>query len=156
MKISNLCTTTDVASSGMSVRDVFRICVKADVPAVPYRDETGKATGWVSLRHIMIKGCIPQYVIELAHLLGNNLASLSATEQKIGALLNHPIEPFVKKPLLSLTPNAPVAKAIAIMEKYKTNYLFVFDGDTYCGILTTRGLAAHMLEVDKQQSTSSS
>ena len=147
MKICDICIQGEPARAGMTVREVFALCAEAGLPAVPYLDGDGRPGGWVSLRHTMTRGCIPEYIVELAEVLGDSLHCLEDSEQKIANLLAQPIEPFVLTPLRSVSPQAPVIKAVAIMEKYKASYLFVFDGDAYCGTVTTTSLARRMLDV---------
>jgi hypothetical protein len=40
---------------------------------------------------------------------------------------------------------APVAKALAVMERHDTTYLFVIDGDHYLGTISIMGVAAAAL-----------
>lgn len=150
MKVCDVCLTPDVARPGMLVRDVFHICVASGVPAIPFHDEHNQPTGWISLRNIMTHGCIPEYVVELAHVLGDNLACLEDSTQKIETLLKRPVEGYVRSPLRSISSQAPLMKAIAIMQKYETSYMFVYDGNAYRGMVTTVGLAKRMLGVEGQ------
>jgi CBS domain-containing protein len=148
VKLSNIVIPTGIAEAGMSVRDVLRLCVDAGVPAVPFRREPGgRPDAWVSLHQIMKHGCIPEYMIELAEVLGNQLSCLEDAERKVHEILAKPADPFIRSPIMSVTSNAPVLKAVAILEKYNSSYLFVFDGDEYRGVITGVGIARRMLEI---------
>ena len=41
---------------------------------------------------------------------------------------------------------APLFKALAVMEKHDTTYLFVIDGDEYKGAISIMGIGRAMLE----------
>ena len=150
MKLRGILIPTGFAEEGMRVHDVFKLCVDAGVPAVPFRDSNGKVTGYVSLNGVMHRGCIPNYMVELAHILGNTMSCVSDAENKVKEVMANPIEPYVQSPLRSISSDAPIIKVLAILEKYGSSYLFVFDGDSYRGIVTADGIARRMLEIDSE------
>jgi len=53
MKLPVFITPTAIAHPGMTVLDVFRECVKADVPGIPFQDGKGNITGKASIRHVL-------------------------------------------------------------------------------------------------------
>ena len=148
MRVQDISLATGVARTGMLVRDVFLECVKHHVQALPFCDEADRVTGRVTLKNIMKYSCLPEYMVELAHVLGNQLSCLDNAEEKMKEILCNPIEPYVLDPHVSLGPQAPVIKAVALMEKYDTSYIFVIDDDRYRGIVTIQGIADKMADLD--------
>jgi CBS domain-containing protein len=151
VKLEHIVIPTGIAEPGMLVRDVFRLCVETGIPAVPFRSRSGqRPDGWVSLHHILKHGCIPEYMIELADVLGNQLGCLDDAESRVREIVTKPADEFVRTPLRSVSTAAPVLKAIAILENHRTSYLFVLDGDEYRGIVTALGIARRMLAVEHE------
>lgn len=150
MKLKHILVPTAFAREGMKVRDVITICVEAGVPALPYCNSNGERRGFVSLSGIMHHGCLPNYMVELAMVLGNHLSCVKDARSKIRELMEHPVEPYVYKPLRSITSETPIIKALAILEKYHSSFLFVFDDEEYRGVITAQGIAQRMLEIDAE------
>lgn len=148
MKLKHILTPTAFAREGMKVREVITICVEAGVPALPYINSNGKRRGFISLSGIMQRGCLPNYMVEMALVLGDHLSCVKDAKAKIGELMDNPIEPYIDKPLRSITSETPIIKAMAILEKFHSSFLFVFDGDEYRGVITAQGIAQRMLEID--------
>ncbi len=147
MDLTELIVPTAVATPGMRVREVFRACADADVPGVPFRDAHGRISGKASIRHVLKETCIPQFMVHHARLLGDNLEPLRVQAEKALAMLNLPIDEFVLPDMAIVTPNSPVAKAIAVMENHNTTYLFVVDkDDNYYGSVSIMGLARCILQ----------
>jgi CBS domain-containing protein len=150
MLLENILKPTEFAREGMKIRDVMKICVAEGVPALPYVDSKGERRGFISLSGIMHHGCLPNYMVDLAMVLGNHLTCVKDARGKIRELMDHPIEPYISKPLRSITSETPIIKAMAILEKYHSSFLFVFDGDDYRGVVTAQGIAQRMLEIDAE------
>ena len=150
MKLHDLLIPTGIAKEEMKVRDVFRLCLDAGVPAVPFMDHQGKLVGYAGLESVMHKGCLPNYMVELATVLGNDLSCISNAEQKVQEVMSSPINLYVTKPIRAVSSDAPVIKALAILEKFNSNFLFVFDGDVYRGVITAAGIAQKMIDIDRQ------
>ena len=140
MKLKYILIPTAFAREGMKVREVITICVEAGVPALPYLNSNGEKRGFVSLSGIMHHGCLPNYMVELATVLGNHLSCVKDARTKIRELMEHPIEPYVDKPLHSITSETPIIKAMAILEKFHSSFLFVYDGKEYRGVVTAGGI----------------
>ncbi len=148
MRLEDITLATGVARPGMLVRDVFLECVSHHVQALPFCNDADRITGRVTLKNIMKYSCLPEYMVELAHVLGNQLACLDKSEAKIKEVLCNPIEPYVLEPHVSIGPQSPVVKALALMEKHDTSYIFVVDDSRYLGIVTIQGIAEKMAELD--------
>ena len=148
MEVSDLIIPTGIAHSGMTVREVFRICVAADVPGIPFQQEDCKITGKVSIRHILKENCIPQFMVRHSHLLGDELGHLHIREEHAREVLKLPIDQFILPVMAVASSSIPAAKALAIMEDMDTTYLFVIDDGCYRGTLSIMGIARAMLEVE--------
>lgn len=150
MLLENILKPTEFAREGMKIRDVMKICVAQGVPALPYVNSDGERRGFISLSGIMHHGCLPNYMVDLAMVLGNHLNCVQDARGKIRELMEHAVEPYISKPLRSITSETPIIKAMAILEKYHSSFLFVFDGDDYRGVVTAQGIAQRMLEIDAE------
>ncbi len=148
MNLNNILIPTRVATSGMTVEDVFIECVRAHVQAIPYCNALGGVTGRVTLKNVMQLSCLPEYMVELAHILSDGFSCLQDAELKVKEVLNKPIEPYVQAPPHFIKSTAPTVKALAMMEQRDTSYLFVVDNGEYKGIITIQGIAQKMLETD--------
>lgn len=148
MKLENILIPTGVATPGMLIRDVFTECVRAQVPAIPFRDENGVLTGRVSLRDTMKRSCLPEYLVEMAYVLGNQLSCIEDAEEKAREVLCQQVDKYVMPRLYSLTTDITVIKALAVMEKHNSNYAFIMDDGVYKGVVTTLAIARRMIALD--------
>jgi predicted transcriptional regulator len=147
MELMRFVVPTAVAVPGMTVRELFRECVRADVPGIPFRDADGRITGKASIRHVLKESCIPQFMVHHARLLGDQLESLKMPEIKARLMLDLPVDEFILPDLPTITPASPIAKALAIMENHDTTYLFVVDVEgNYHGTISIMKVADRILE----------
>lgn len=146
MHIAELIKPTGVGRPGMQVRDVFQLCVEADVPGIPYVDQNGDMHGKLSIRHMLKESCIPDFMVNYAHFLGDALDHLTISEETMRQVLAYPVEDFILPQTPQATPNTPFSKALAIMEEQDTTYLFVVDDGIYKGTISIMGIAHAMLE----------
>ena len=145
----DLLIVTRVARSGMLVRDVFRECLSARVQSLPYRDEAGRIAGRVTLKHIANRSIVPEYVVQLALVVGDRLSTFEDMERRLPDIFGHPVEDYVQEPHASIPSATQLMKALAIMEHYDTSYLFVIDDGVYRGTITIQGIAAWMARFDR-------
>ena len=124
----------------------FEECVRDNVPGLPFYGEEGVITGRFSIRHILKSTCIPSYMVDAAHLLGDEIGPVTLPSVKVRAILDLPIEPYILDKPACVSPESPVDKALAIMEQTNSGYLFLLDGDNYIGVVTRMGIAALMLK----------
>lgn len=149
MKLQNIIIATGIARSNMTLGDVFRECVRCDVPRLPFVNDRGRVTGYVSLRKTIQQLWIPDYVIAYADLLGDHLEHLSKPVNHAQQVMRLPVVPFVKNDFAAIDSESPVVKAVALMEKYNTNHVFIIDEGDYKGIVTIDGIVRRMIEVDQ-------
>jgi len=140
---------TKIARSGMRVQEIFVECGEARVQALPFANESGKITGRVTLKNIMKFSCLPDYMVETASILGSFLSCVDNAEEKIKEVLCKRVDDFVRPPHVYIRSDAPAIKALAVMEKNDTSYLFVVDDGQYQGIITIQGIAAKMSQMGK-------
>ena len=141
MKLKQILIPTRVANAGTMVREVFMECGRANIPALPFCTKSGRIAGRVTLKNILKISCLPDYIIESARILGEEMSCMEDVEAKAKRLLDTPVEPYVLEPTLSLSSDAPVIKALALMEQNDTSYLFVVDDGQYQGTVTIQCLA---------------
>jgi hypothetical protein len=141
VKLDDLIVPTAVATPGMTVEALFRECAAKQVPGIPFREASGRIVGKASIRHVLKVTCIPDYMVKHAALLGNSLDSLTIPAEKARSILALDVDAFVLADMAVIGPTAPVAKALAVMERHDTTYLFVIDGDDYYGCISIMGIA---------------
>jgi len=151
MKIENIIKQTGVARPGMTVRECFTACLQTGIPGIPYIDANGNIAGRFSIRETLRRACIPDVMVNYADLLGDSAGCLQIPELHAIKVLGLPIEPFIMVRQAEISPGTAVAKAVALMEKYSANYLFVTDNSHYLGIVTIWAIAQRMLEIDSCQ-----
>jgi len=147
MKLVNIIRTTGVAQPGMKVREAFAICLRDGVPGIPYLDEHGDIAGTFSIRQTLRRACIPEIMVNYADLIGDAAGCLQIPEEHTRKLLELDVKPFIQPRKAEISPDSAVAKAVALMEKHSTNYLFVTSGNRYRGIVTIWDIARRMLEI---------
>ena len=149
MKLKQILIPTKVANSGMTVREIFAECCRAHIPALPFCTKSGRIAGRVTLKNIMKLSCLPEYIIESARFLGEEMSCMEDIEAKAKQLLCVPVDPYVQEPALFLGSDAPAIKALAIMEQNDTSYLFVVDKGQYQGAVTIQSLAKMLIQLDQ-------
>jgi CBS domain-containing protein len=141
MKLKRIFIRTKVAQQGMTVRDVFTECGRANIPALPFCTRSGRIKGRVTLKNILKITCLPEYMIDSARILGEEMSCMEDVEAKAKRLLDTPVDSYVQEPALTLNSEAPIIKALALMEQNDTSYLFVVDNGEYQGAVTIQCLA---------------
>lgn len=150
MDMKQVLIPTRVARKGMTVREVFDECSRANTPSLPFCDDDGRITGRITLKNILTRTCLPDFMIELAMVLGEQLSHMKDMGAETRHLLDGPIDAYVQEPHISLTSESPVVKAMAMMEKADTSYIFVVDSGTYLGVVTIQGLANALASYDRR------
>jgi CBS domain-containing protein len=147
MAVASVMISTGTAHPGMTVRDLFDLCGRDHVQALPFVDAQGRIAGRVTLKNILRVSCLPDYVVEMAPLLTSKLSCVESAEKKAREIIGNPIEPYVQRPHQGISSSAPLIKALALMEKSDTSYIFVVDEGVYRGVITIQGIAARMSEL---------
>lgn len=146
-EIDDLILSTDVAHSGTSVRAVFEECVTRRVLGIPYCNDKEEIVGRVSVRHVLKETCIPDHLVQGAHLLGDLIAGLRIPNSMIRDILAMPVDEFVITPVSVVESTAPLVKIISIMEQQNTPYVFVVDEGQYRGVVTRMSCVESMLKI---------
>lgn len=144
MLVKNSVIRTKVTKPGMPVYEVFAECGRARVQALPFVDGKGRLAGRVTLKNIMKLACLPDYMVASAPLLGSFLSCVDDAQAKIGQILDSAVDRYVRELQVSIGPDEPAIKALAIMEQNDTSYLFVVEEGEYQGIITIQGIAEQM------------
>lgn len=148
MDIQSVLIPTIIIRPGMYVRDLFTECAKLHVHALPYYNEKGILSGRLTLKNIMKFSCLPEHMVELAHLLGNQMSCIENSEEKAREIICNPVEPYVRKLGETISSKEPLIKALAMMERNDTSYIFVVDDGDYKGMVTIQSIAQAMSSLD--------
>lgn len=148
MDVEKVMIRTGVATAGMTVREVFAECSRANTPGLPFCDAKGAVTGRVTLKNILKKSCLPDYLVAMARVLGEQVSGLQDMELKAKEVLGQPIDGFVQEKHLSLSPGSSAVKALAMMEQSDTSYIYVVDAGRYQGVVTIHCLAEALATYD--------
>ena len=146
MIIENLAIPTGVTRPGEKMAAFLEECVRCDVPGLPYVDETGQVVGRLSIRHFFKEDCVPPYMLNAAHLLGDDIQKVRIPHIKRSELLAEPVERYVLQNFPHISSRSPIIKGMAIMEQCNSSYLFVIDDGEYKGVVTRMGIARRLLE----------
>lgn len=145
MKLEHLSIATGVMRKGMTLRDFFEECVRCNVPGLPYVDDAGKIVGRISIRDVYKHLAIPDHVIRVADLLGDQTNRIDLPEMKVTEAMKLPVESFLLGNITSVSPRSSVVKALAIMELFNTSYIFLLEDEQYRGVVTRMVIARRML-----------
>lgn len=145
MSLRDLAIPTALAEPGMLVSDLFRECIRVQMPGIPYRNAQGRIIGKASIRHILKMTCLPDYLIRHSHMLGDSIEHLRLPEIHGQEILARRIDEFILPSLPRVNSSAPLSKALAIMEQEDTTYIFILDGDAYHGAVSIMSLAQGLL-----------
>jgi CBS domain-containing protein len=145
--IESILITTKVIRPGMTVREVFLECGRAQVQALPFVDGRGRLAGRITLKNVLRVSCLPEYMVELAPLLGSRLSCVTNAEAKAREILCNPVEPYVQTMHETVGSSVPLIKVLALMEQHDTSYIFVVDDGSYRGVITIQGIAARMCDL---------
>ena len=147
MLVRDTLIETQVAKAGMLVRDVFAECGRVHVQALPFVDAQGHIAGRVTLKNIMKFACLPEHMVAMAPVLGSFLSCVNNAQEKVSQVLRSSVDSYVREAQLTVRSDDPAIKALALMEKHDTSYIFVVDDGQYQGIVTIQGIAAKMSEI---------
>lgn len=149
MNLEPVTVNTQVARAGMTVRQVIEECTRVGTPGLPFCNDHGLVTGRVTLKYILKRHCLPEYLVEMAKVLGEQISNVQDMEILAKQLLDNRIDPYIQKPHASLTSASSAIKALALMEKFDTGYLFVIDEGQYTGVVTLQNLSKTILHYDR-------
>jgi CBS domain containing-hemolysin-like protein len=134
MKLKTITIHTVVVKAGMTVREVFEECTRANTPGLPVCDDHDRITGRITLKHILKRfyrttwwkwprsweSRYPMFRISIRW--RNNFSIVE-------------LNPSYRLHMLRQPPSSTV-KALALMENIDTSYLFVIDEGSYQGVVT--------------------
>ena len=145
MNLKQITVHTRVARAGMTVREVFEECTRTHTPGLPVCDDHGQVSGRVTLKHILKRFCLPEYLVEMAPILGEQISHVQDMDMMSPQLLDSRIDAYIQRPHASITSASSAIKALALMEKNDSSYLFVVDEGKYQGVVTLQSLTQAIL-----------
>ncbi len=156
--VKDIIVPTATVQTGDMIKNMFESCIEYNVPALPFRDKDGLIQGFVSLKRVMGKDCLPNYLVELAGILHNDMNCTSQAMEKIHALFGKPVDDYVESPFHFVASDTILIRAVALMEQHNSSFLFVADcaddiEKSHCdykGIITRLSVAKKMLQIENQ------
>jgi CBS-domain-containing membrane protein len=146
-RMTNIVIPTGVVTYGTTVAEALAECVRCNVLGIPFVDKEARIRGRFSVGHTFKLACTPEMLILNADLLGDQLDSFRIPDNQSAELLEMPVDKFILDKVVTIHSSSPCVKAVALMQKYKTTYLFVVDDDGYKGVVNVGGIAKRMLEM---------
>lgn len=146
MKLLKGIVETPVARPGMLIGEALRICVDKGVPGLPFVGDDGAIRGRFSVRNTFLLSTIPADMIKGAHLIGHEALHLELPAVHYIELFRQTIDHTILTDIACLGSGAQITKAMALMEKFNSSYLFVVDDGEYRGVVTRLGLTRVLLE----------
>jgi CBS domain-containing protein len=146
MRLQKGIVETPMAHPGMRIIEALRICVDKGVPGLPYSDASGRICGRFSVRNTYLLYSIPSDMIRGAHLIGHQALHLEHDRGHYREVFEQAIDPTILDDYAHLSSGAQITKAMALMEKFNTSYLFVIDEGVYQGVVTRLGLTRVLLD----------
>lgn len=146
MKLKNLSIPAAAMRKEMTLLDFFEECTHWRVPGVPYVDEYERIVGRISLRDVFKRLTIPDYLIKVAHVLGDRTENIELPELKVRQMLSLPVEDYVLETIPNVSPRSSIIKALAIMEMFNSSYVFLQENDKYLGIVTRMVVARRIMD----------
>lgn len=154
--IEEIIIPTSTVQSGDTIKQMLKYCIDSNVSELPYRDEEGLIQGFVSLKRVMGKDCLPNYLVELAGILNNDMNCTTQAMEKIHSLLTKPVDDYIENPFHFVASDTILIRAVALMEQHNTGFLFVADcaddiDKSHCdykGIITRLSIAKKMLAIE--------
>ena len=146
MKLEHMSIPTAVMRKGMTLRDFFEECAERNVPGLPYVDDSGRMLGRISIRDVYKHMAIPDYMLRVARMLGDQTDRLDLPEMKVRETLALPVETYLLETMPCVSPRSSIVKALAIMELFNSGYVFLVDEEGYRGVVTRMLIAKRMLE----------
>jgi len=146
MKLKNLYIPTNTMRKGMKLKDFFEEVAFRTAPGLPYQDEQGNFIGRISIRDVFKRLVVPDHLLRMADAIGDQTDNLDLPDMEVMKLMDLPVEDFILENIPSVSPRSSLVKALAVMELHNSSYIFLFDGDTYLGVLTRMTLTKRMLQ----------
>ena len=146
MELMNSIIKTRVARSGMTLVEALKECVDMGVPGIPYVDSNDRIIGRFSMRHAFLHLFIPDDMVQGAHLLSNTPVHIDIPKLAADKALDLPVDEMILPSSVHLNPTSPTLKALALMERLKTDYLFLTEDNYYHGVVTRLGIVKLILE----------
>jgi len=149
MKLEHICIPTQKMKKGMILKDFFEEVAAKRVPGLPYTNEEGEIIGRISLRDVYKKMAVPDNLLRFADALGDNTDNLDMSEIKVMEMMDVPVETYLLENIQTVSPKSSIVKALSLMERHNTSYLFLMEEDKYLGVISRMVIALRMLQCVK-------
>ncbi len=134
MKVRELMDTEVISvKPETTYEEVARLLYRHQVTGVPVLDEKERVVGFVSEKDI-VRILYPWY--KSYYESPESYTDMEARESKAGDIRNTKVETFMKKNILTVTPDDPIMKAGALMLAHDVNRLPVVESGALVGIVS--------------------
>jgi predicted transcriptional regulator len=103
----------------------------------------------MTVKYVIQKSIIPDYMAEFADVIPPDLDCLKEAEIRLREVFDTDIAPYVQEPHAVVKPDVSLGKALAVMERHDTSYVFVVHEGQYRGTLTIQAIARYEMELDE-------
>jgi CBS domain-containing protein len=143
MKVRDVMTTeVSVVSEDTPVKELARLMCDCGISAAPVTDRSGRLTGIVS-EGDLIRELLPRY----ADLFEEEryLVDAEYTEHRAAAVRQRPVAEIMTRGVYTITEEAPLLKAAALLQLKHIKRLVVMRGDAIVGLISRRDICKALL-----------
>ncbi|MBP9731918.1 MAG: CBS domain-containing protein [Candidatus Magasanikbacteria bacterium] len=134
MKVKELMDTNKVSvTPGTTYEEVARLLYTNQLSGVPVIDDKDQVVGFVSEKDI-VRILYPWY--KSFYDSPESYTDMEARESKAGDIRNTKVEVFMKRNILTVTPDDPIMKAGALMLAHDVNRLPVVENGKVVGVVS--------------------
>ena len=138
MKVKEVMITDIITvKKDSTYKEVAMVITDNNISGVLVIDDAGKLIGVVSEKDLF-RVLYPYY--QSFYENPELYVDLEKREDKINEVYNHPIEKFMTKQLVTISPEAPIMEAGALMLAKKVHRLPVVDKDKLVGLVTRESI----------------
>jgi CBS domain-containing protein len=143
MKVGDAMTTDVVTvAEDTMVGEAARLMFERDISALPVMDDSGRLIGIVS-EGDLIRELLPRYT----ELFEEDRYRVDAeyTEQRAATLRRRPVAEIMTRGVYTITEDAPLLKAAALLQLKRIKCLVVLRGDKVVGLISRRDICKALL-----------
>jgi CBS domain-containing protein len=143
MKVGDAMTTEVVTvTEDTTVGEAARLMFERDISALPVMDQSGRLTGIIS-EGDLIRELLPRYT----ELFQEERYRIDAeyTEQRAATVRRRPVAEIMTRGVHTITQEAPLLKAAALLQLKRIKRLVVVRGDSIVGLISRRDICKALL-----------
>jgi len=143
MKARDVMTAqVSVVSEAAPVKELARLMCERGISAAPVVDKSGRLTGIVS-EGDLIRELLPRYTDLFEE--ERYLVDAEYTEHRAEAVRQRPVAEIMTRGVFTITEEAPLLKAAALLQLKRIKRLVVVRGDEIVGLISRRDICKALL-----------